>query len=216
MFQGRVLPEPFAVIGVARSQMTNEQFRARMREAIADFARVQPPSPRVWDRFAQALFYYAGDPADPDSMPASPTHLRQVEQERGTGGNRLFYCATPPSLYPHARHAAGRGGPQPAAGGQRRVGAHHHREAVRPRPGLGARAEPGGRVGVRRGAGLPDRPLPRQGDGPEHPGLPLGQRHLRAALEPQARRPRADHGGRDASASRRAAPTTRKPARCAT
>src|SRR5215470_5407092 len=66
LFQSRVLPEPFAVIGVARSEMNNEQFRARMREGIAEFARVQPPSARVWDRFAQSLSYYAGDPASPD------------------------------------------------------------------------------------------------------------------------------------------------------
>jgi glucose-6-phosphate 1-dehydrogenase len=100
MFQGRVLPEPFAVIGVARSEMNNEQFRARMRETITEFARIQPPSPRVWDRFAQALFYYAGDPADPTLHAGLGAYLRRVEQERGTGGNRLFYCATPPSLYP--------------------------------------------------------------------------------------------------------------------
>jgi glucose-6-phosphate 1-dehydrogenase len=72
-----------------------------MREAIADFARVQPPSQRVWDRFAQALFYYAGDPADPGLYAGLGDFLRQVERERGTGGNRLFYCSTPPSLYPH-------------------------------------------------------------------------------------------------------------------
>ena len=57
LFQGRVLPEPFAVIGVSRTEMSNEVFRANMRQAITDFARVQPPSQRVWDRFAQALFY---------------------------------------------------------------------------------------------------------------------------------------------------------------
>src|SRR5262245_48569616 len=51
MFQSRVLPRPFAVIGVPRSRMDNEQFRAHAREAITDFARVQPPSKRVWDRF---------------------------------------------------------------------------------------------------------------------------------------------------------------------
>jgi glucose-6-phosphate 1-dehydrogenase len=101
MFQGRVLPEPFAVIGVARTPMDNEQFRARTRQAIADFARVQPPSQRVWDRFAQALFYHAGDPADASIYPGLETVLRAVERERGTGGNRLFYVSTPPSLYPH-------------------------------------------------------------------------------------------------------------------
>src|SRR5260370_8274678 len=97
MVQGRVLPEPFAVVGVARSEMTNEQFRTRMREAIADFARVQPPSTRVWDRFAQALFYYAGDPADGAMYPGLAAYLKQVEQERGTGATRLFYASTPPS-----------------------------------------------------------------------------------------------------------------------
>ncbi len=101
MFQSRVLPEPFAVIGVARSPMDNEEFRSRMREAVTDFARVQPPTPRVWDRFAQALFYFAGDPADPAIYPALEEYVRAVERERGTGGNRLFYVSTPPSLYPH-------------------------------------------------------------------------------------------------------------------
>jgi len=110
MFQGRVLPEPFAVIGVARSEMNNEQFRLRMREAIAEFARVQPPSQKVWDRFAQALFYYAGDPARPEIYPGLVDYLRRVEQERGTGSNRLFYCSTPPSLYPDLVRRLGEAG----------------------------------------------------------------------------------------------------------
>ena len=101
LFQGRVLPEPFAIVGVARSQMTNDAFRTRMREAIADFARVQPPSQKVWDRFAQSLYYYSGDPADAMLYPGLAAYLRGVEQERGTGGNRLFYLAAPPSIYPH-------------------------------------------------------------------------------------------------------------------
>ena len=133
MFQGRVLPEPFAVVGVGRTQMDNEQFRTLMRQAITDFARVQPPSSRVWDRFAQALFYYAGDPADAAIYPGLDEFVRGVERERGTGGNRLFYASTPPSLYPHLVATARRGGPEPRAGGQPGLGAHRHREAVRPR-----------------------------------------------------------------------------------
>ena len=110
MFQSRVLPEPFAVIGVARTPMDDAQFRARTREAIADFARVQPPTERVWDRFAQALFYYAGDPADPAIYPGLDECIRRVERERGTGGNRLFYVSTPPSLYPHLVSRLGEAG----------------------------------------------------------------------------------------------------------
>src|SRR5712692_5877514 len=99
MFQSRVLPEPFAVVGVGRSEMSSEQFRTRMREAITDFARVQPPSQKVWDRFAQALFYYSGDPADASLYDGLGSYIAKVEAERGTGGNRLFYLATPPSIY---------------------------------------------------------------------------------------------------------------------
>ena len=124
MFQGRVLPEPFGVIGVARSEMTNEQFRTRMRDAIAEFARVQPPSQKVWERFAQALFYYVGDPADPDLYLGLGDYLRRVEQERGTGGNRLFYCATPPSLYPPLVRRLGEAGlnrPPEGSGGWARI-----------------------------------------------------------------------------------------------
>ena len=110
LFQSRVLPEPFAVVGVSRTEMSNEVFRANMREAVSDFARVQPPSPRVWDRFAQALFYYTGDPADPGLYPGLGAFIKGIEQERGTGGSRLFYLSTPPSLYTHIVQRLGEAG----------------------------------------------------------------------------------------------------------
>ena len=69
---------------------------------------------------------------------------------------------------------------------------------------------------LRRAADLPHRSLPRQRDGPEHPGLPLRQRDLRAAVEQPLRRPRADHRRRERSASRGAAATSSRRASCAT
>ncbi len=216
LFQSRVLPEPFAVIGVSRSEMTNEQFRTRMREAITDFARVQPPSARVWDRFAQALFYYTGDPADPALYPGLAT-LPQAGRAGARHQRQPALLRLDPALgLPAPRHAARRGGPPPADRGRRRLGAHRHREAVRTRPRAPrALNQVVSRVFTEDQVYRIDHYL-GQGDGPEHPGLPLRQRHLRAALEPQPRGPRADHGGRDASGSRAAAPTTRSRARCAT
>ena len=66
--------------------------------------------------------------------------------------------------------------------------------------------------GLRRGPGLPHRPLPRQGGGPEHSGLPLRQRPVRAHLEPRPHRPRADRRARDARRSTTASRSTRRPA----
>ena len=51
---------------------------------------------------------------------------------------------------------------------------------------------------VRRVAGLPDRPLPRQGGGAEHPRAAVRERHVRADLEPRPHRPRPDRRARDA------------------
>ena len=116
LFQSRVLPEPFAVIGVSRTEMSNEVFRTNMREAIADFARVQPPSQRVWERFSQALFYYTADPADPSIYPGLGDFIKQVERERGTSGNRLCYLSTPPSLYPPIVNRLGEAGCQRGEG----------------------------------------------------------------------------------------------------
>ena len=50
--------------------------------------------------------------------------------------------------------------------------------------------------GLRGAPDLPHRPLPGQGDGPEPDGAALRQRAVRAGLEPQLHRSRADHGGR--------------------
>ncbi len=63
---------------------------------------------------------------------------------------------------------------------------------------------------------LPDRPFPRQGDGAEHHGVAVQQRHLRAAVEPRSHRQRADHRIRDGR--RRAARQVLRgrQARCAT
>ena len=71
----------------------------------------------------------------------------------------------------------------------------HRREAVRPRPRLGAGAQPDPARRLRRVGDLPHRPLPRQAAGPEPALLPLRQRVPGAVLEPQPRRERADHDG---------------------
>ena len=98
----------------------------------------------------------------------------------------------------------------------RRLDAAHRREAVRPRPRLGPRAHRADQPALHRGRGVPNRPLPRQGDRPEHAGAPLRERHLRADLEPPVHRSHPDHGRGDARdrGSRRA--TTSRPARSAT
>jgi glucose-6-phosphate 1-dehydrogenase len=79
--------------------MSDAAFRNHMREAVAEFARLKIPSPQVWERFAQSLYYVAGDPTGPDLYMRLRQRLEEMERARGGASNRIFYSATPPSLY---------------------------------------------------------------------------------------------------------------------
>ncbi len=109
LYASRTLPEPFTILGVARTEMSDEEFRRRMREAVTEHGRVQPPSELVWERFARALFYLPGDPKDPALYPRLQKFLADTEQRTGSS-NRLFYLATPPSLYDDIVENLGRSG----------------------------------------------------------------------------------------------------------
>ena len=77
---------------------------------------------------------------------AAPGPSTSWTTSRGTGGNHAFYLSIPPKFFPDGHQAAG---PVRAGGaGRRAVAAGRHREAVRSRPQVGARAQRDRRVDV--------------------------------------------------------------------
>src|SRR3970040_2633995 len=54
------LPERFAVVGYARSEMTDEAFREKLRQAVSAFSRTGLQDRGVWEQFAAALYYVRG------------------------------------------------------------------------------------------------------------------------------------------------------------
>src|SRR5919109_3796675 len=55
------LPERFAVVGYARSEMSHEEFRKKMHEAVSEFSRTGRQDESVWTQFASTLYYVRGD-----------------------------------------------------------------------------------------------------------------------------------------------------------
>jgi glucose-6-phosphate 1-dehydrogenase len=91
-----LLPESFAVVGVARTEMSTEEFRERMRQAIADHARDEFRED-VWEGLAEGIRYVGTDFAEEGGEQAVVDCLNELDQSRGTAGNRVYYLAVPPS-----------------------------------------------------------------------------------------------------------------------
>jgi glucose-6-phosphate 1-dehydrogenase len=94
----RMLPTGFSVVGMARREWSDEQFRALMKEAVAKYSR-EPIEEEIWDSFASDLHYVQGSFDDEDAYTRLGVRLEKQDAGHGAGGNRLFYLATPPDAY---------------------------------------------------------------------------------------------------------------------
>jgi glucose-6-phosphate 1-dehydrogenase len=115
--RGRLPPEA-QIVGVARSPLSDEAFRERLGEALRSFA-ADDWQPARWEEFARRISYASGDATRPGGL----DHLQQQLQviERTGGGNRLYYLAVAPPLYPEIATRLGEAGLAREDGGWRRL-----------------------------------------------------------------------------------------------
>lgn len=95
-----LLPETFYVLGVARQDLDDTVFQARMAEAVRTFSRGHVDQAEA-EAFAARFHYLSGNFSDPGMYARLAERLAEAD---GTGAeerlSRLFYLATPPSFYP--------------------------------------------------------------------------------------------------------------------
>ncbi|MFG1885866.1 glucose-6-phosphate dehydrogenase [Micromonospora sp. NPDC049102] len=101
------LPDQFALVGVARTSMTDEQFveSALGENALASKRQLQG-----------GVRYVAGGYDDPETYKRLVETLDELDAQRGTSGNRLFYLSTPAGAF------------EPVINGLARVGLNQPRE----------------------------------------------------------------------------------------
>jgi glucose-6-phosphate 1-dehydrogenase len=109
MYERRLSPG-FAVVGISRTPMSDEQFRDKMRESVRKYLEDSPFDDDVWASFSQGLYYMAGDISDGQMYKRLADRLAEIEQARRTGGNVLFYLSTQPSQYGAAAKGLGAAG----------------------------------------------------------------------------------------------------------
>jgi glucose-6-phosphate 1-dehydrogenase len=91
-----LLPERFGIVGAARTDESDEDFRERMKQAVKDHAR-DPFRDDVWERLEKGMAYVTLDFADDKGEDDLRDTLTELDQTLQTGGNRVYYFAVPPS-----------------------------------------------------------------------------------------------------------------------
>jgi glucose-6-phosphate 1-dehydrogenase len=92
------LPPAVAVVGVARRDKNDEGFRKELEESVRKFSR-QKVRDDIWKTFSQSISYHRTEFHDLKGYEALAVRLQQIDKERGTRGNRLFYLAVAPEQF---------------------------------------------------------------------------------------------------------------------
>ncbi len=104
------LAPSFTILGFARTEMRDEEFRRTNAEALSRTKEEADKQSLVLDSFSRSLHYFAGDYDNPESFQKLAKRLEELERDLNLPGNRLFYLATPPQVYPQVIEQLGRAG----------------------------------------------------------------------------------------------------------
>ena len=99
-----LLPDGFAVVGVGRSPLPDDEFRRRMEKDLQEFATTEVDGEKL-EWLSRRLRYVAVDAEKPETFQDLAGTLAKADEELGTSGNYLFYLAVPPSIFEdYVRH----------------------------------------------------------------------------------------------------------------
>ncbi|HLN22135.1 MAG TPA: glucose-6-phosphate dehydrogenase [Bacteroidales bacterium] len=93
----KLLPEKFAVLGIARTRISDEDFRSKMNEAIHSGAE-QRDDAQI-SEFLEKLHYHSMEYDDSKAYDALHSVIDNICSDHSVNGNYIFYLATPPSVY---------------------------------------------------------------------------------------------------------------------
>jgi glucose-6-phosphate 1-dehydrogenase len=94
-----LLSPNFALVGFGRSEMSAEQFRAKMTEDIKTFSTRSRFDGPAWEDLSKRFYFSSGEYGDPGAYQRLVALLRKLDGEYHAEGNILVYMATPPALF---------------------------------------------------------------------------------------------------------------------
>ena len=96
------------ILGIGRTKMTDDEFRASMRDALVEAGKLNEAD-EAWRKFAERIHYTAGELNDEGTYSNTAKALEKLSVQ-GASSNHLFYLAIPPSLAPAVVDGLGKSG----------------------------------------------------------------------------------------------------------
>ena len=115
LYQKGRLPQHVHIVGVARNELSDAEFRTRLKEGCGS------PPDSDWSQFASRLSYVTADVTDPQSLIGAGKRIEHLSDDPDVKFNCLFYLALAPSLYEPAITALAAAGLTDERDGWRRV-----------------------------------------------------------------------------------------------
>jgi glucose-6-phosphate 1-dehydrogenase len=106
LYQNDRLPENFAIIGCGRTQLETDNYKAKMARILAKRGQDRAK----WKLFSKKLYYQTLEYNDPAGFITLSDLLTKIDRKHQTKGNRIFYLALPPNLYPTLANMLGQAG----------------------------------------------------------------------------------------------------------
>ncbi|MEU5265629.1 glucose-6-phosphate dehydrogenase [Amycolatopsis sp. NPDC021455] len=94
-----LLPAGFSLVGFARRDWEHQDFGELVHDSVKEHART-PFKESVWNRLAEGIRFVQGTFDDDNAFDRLAQTVKDLDQERGTGGNTAFYLSIPPSAFP--------------------------------------------------------------------------------------------------------------------
>lgn len=94
------LPKNFAALGVARTEFSDEEFRTKMKKGVKEFALAKNATDTDIELFSKMLYYLSIETDKEEDYVRLKERLENLDKEKNTAGNYIFYLSTPPKLYP--------------------------------------------------------------------------------------------------------------------
>ncbi|MEF1218849.1 glucose-6-phosphate dehydrogenase, partial [Photobacterium damselae] len=96
LYANGLLPEDFAILGVSRTAYSDDEFRTKLKKSLIENEKTEQVT---LEKFCQHLYYQAVNTSDKENYSLLKDRLSVLEDAHHTGGNTVYYLATPPSLY---------------------------------------------------------------------------------------------------------------------